>query len=245
MIPGAWHVIQSHYDAFGPRDISGLQFWLDAAYLSAFTLDGFSNISQGNDKSGFDRHAVQGNSNNRPTWLANQLNGLGAIKGNGTNHWLEALSFPSLANGYTIYAVSESSGASNSALASINAGVNNSAMVIGNDSTVGSYVSSWGAAVAQPAPAAGTNFARMVKYDGAHTAGGFRIRLSTRTSDTTGTMTQAVGTPPAGTLNILRASTTYSGRNLYELMIWNRQTTTDEDALLKAYITAKWGLAWS
>jgi hypothetical protein len=165
------------------------------------------------------------------------------MRGNGSQ-WLDFASFPSLANGYTIYAVSESSGATNGAIASINAAVFNSAMVIGNDSAAGSYVSAWGASVYQPAPAAGTNFARMVKYDGAHTVGGFRIRLSTRTSDTTGTMTQNVGTPPSGTLRILRADTTYSARNLFEIIIFDRQTTADEDARMRRYITDKWGLAW-
>jgi hypothetical protein len=228
-----------------PLRIPNLIWWLDASDQSAFILDGSNNIDQGSDKSGFNRHAIQGNTNNRPTWLANQLNGHGAIKGNGSNQWLDVASFPSLAGGYTVYAVSRSAGAVNSAMLSINAGVTNSAMIIGNDSGAGSYVSQFGAAVAQPTPTSGVDFARMVKYDGSHTTGNFRIRLSTRVADTTGTMTQAAATPPSGTLSVLKSGTTYSGDNLYEAFIFDRQTTADEDAFLKAYITAKWGIAWS
>lgn len=219
--------------------------WLDAADASTLTLDGSNNVESWADKSGSGRTAVQATALNRPSLQSLQLNGLNAIRGNGSNQWLEMASFPSLANGYTIYAVSRSGGAVNSAMLSINAGVTNSAMLIGNDSAAGSYVSQFGAAVAQPTPTSGVDFARMVKYDGSHATGNFRIRLSTRVSDQTGTMTQAVGTPPAGTLQVFRASTTYSGVNLYEAFIYDRQTTTDEDVIIKNYIAAKWGITWS
>jgi hypothetical protein len=218
--------------------------WLDASDVSTITLDGSNNVSQWNDKSGNARHAVQGTVLNRPGYLTNQLNGLGAVKGNGTSQFLEVASMPTLENGYTIYAVQQSSGSSSAAVASMNAGVFNGAMAIGAISSV-SYVSQWGASVSQASPAVDTNFAKLAKYDGAHPTGNYRIRLSTQAADTTGSMTQTAATPPAGPLRVLRADTTYSGKNLYELIIIPRLTDASEDTAVKAYITAKWGITWS
>lgn len=231
--------------AFTPASLPGLVLWLDAADAGSLNLDGSNNVIDWTDKSGSGRVATQPTDFNRPSLQTLQLNGLNAIRGNGSSMWLEVASFPSLANGYTIYMVTRSGGAVNSAMMSINAGVANSAMIIGNDSAAGSYISQFGNAVAQPTPTSGVDFARVAKYDGSHTAGNFRIRLSTQAADTTGIMSQITATPPSGALQVFRAGTTYSGVNLYEAFIYDRQTTAGEDVTIKAYITAKWGIAWS
>lgn len=218
--------------------------WLDASDTSTITLDGSNNVSEWRDKSKNARHAVQATALNKPTWLSNQLNGLGAIKGNGTSHFLETSAMPTLENGYTVLAVQQSIGAGNAAVASMSAAVFNGAMVIGAAGGV-SYVSQWGFSISQAAPAVNTNFGKLAKYDGSHPTGNYRIRLSTQAADTTGTMSQTAGTPAAGPLRVLRADTTYSDKNLYELIVFPRQTTVAEDNLLKAYVTAKWGITWS
>jgi hypothetical protein len=231
--------------SFTPASLSGLQLWLDAADTPTFLFDAFLNVEEWQDKSGNNRHAGQSNPADRPAYLAAQLNGLAAVKGDGVSDSLNVPSFPSLAAGYTIYVVSQSSGLTSGAVLSLNAGVFNSAIVVGNDSGSGSYVSQWGASVSQAAPAAGTDFARMIKYDGSHPTGNYRVRLTSQVADTTGAMSQVAATPPAGTMTLLRALTTYSSRNLYELIILDRQTTVAEDNNIKAYITAKWGVTWA
>lgn len=228
----------------GINTVLAPDLWLDASDVSTITLDGSNNVSEWRDKSGNARHASQATVLSRPAYVTNQLNGFGAVKGNGSSHFLDTISMPTLENGYTIYAVAQSVGAAAQPIASMNAGVFNSAMAIG--ASPGTYyISQWGAAVSQSAPAIDVNFAQLAKYDGAHPTGNFRIRLSTQVADTTGAMTQAAATPPAGPLRVLRADTQYYSRNLYELIVFQRQTTVAEDNLLKAYITSKWGIIWS
>ena len=68
--------------AFAPTDISGLQLWLDASDTSTLfdataggslvTTNG-SAVARWNDKSGNNRHAIQGTVNNRPTKNGNSI----------------------------------------------------------------------------------------------------------------------------------------------------------------------------
>lgn len=55
---------------FSPQTISGLALWLDASDASSITLDGSSNVSQWNDKSGNGRHVTQSTALNRPGFTA-------------------------------------------------------------------------------------------------------------------------------------------------------------------------------
>ncbi|MBI1324385.1 hypothetical protein GC170_14535 [bacterium] len=64
---------------FSPRNISGLQLWLDATDGASITLDGSGNVSQWNDKSDNGRNVAQSISGDRPAYLtgsdANSING--------------------------------------------------------------------------------------------------------------------------------------------------------------------------
>ena len=58
---------------FIPTDIAGLSVWLDAQDYASFALSGGS-ISQWNDKSGKNNHAIQGTGANQPTYAATGIN---------------------------------------------------------------------------------------------------------------------------------------------------------------------------
>ena len=237
---------QNNSGRFSPTKISSLALWLDAADAATITLDGSNNVSQWNDKSGNGRHAAQGTTLNRPGYLTNQLNGLAAVRPSTVSKWLDIAGFPSLAGGYSVFAVVQSPGSADAGIISLNAGVASSALVVATSSSSLVFNSQWGDSVNQAVPANNTNFAFWTHYDGAHNTGNFSMRLSTQSSTAAKTMTQLAGTPPSGTMSLM----TYNGanwwtRNIYEILIYDRITTVAEDDALKAYITAKWGLVWS
>lgn len=235
--------------SFAPTDVSGLQLWLDAADPASFVLDVSGNIISWFDKSPNVLFASQTSILNRPTYYTNQLNGKASVRGNGSSHFMTIDSFPSLANGYTIYGVFQSPDSSGPCILASGSISMNSALIycaLTEGDLLG--LSQFGAKIGQARPAENTNLAMMAKYDGSHTTGNYRVRLTTQASDTTGTMTQANSTPAASTMNVLRVDNVYGAywpKNLYEVMIWNRETTAGEDASIKAYITSKWGLTWS
>lgn len=249
MIPLAYHVIQSHFDSFVPRDIPGLQLWLDASDVSTVTLDGSNNVSQWADKSGNLKHAAQATTLNRPTWLTNQLNGFGAVRPNGANQWLEVPSMPAVDAGWTILIVTRRGNASAVGIIGANAGTINSAFVIGPAVGNNLQVSQWGSAVnvAGPAVGSGIDYGILATYDGSHPTGNFSIRVSTNATPATGAMTQLASTPPATTWNIGRYGTPggYYGSGLYEIVAYNRKITSGEELQLRSYITGKWGVVWS
>jgi len=72
-----------------PNQISGLQLWYDASDSNLTNFDPAptdgGTVQRWRDKLGNGRNADQSNSNKRPTWQANQLNGLGTILFNGVD----------------------------------------------------------------------------------------------------------------------------------------------------------------
>jgi len=64
---------------FSPRDITGCVLWLDADDSSSINLNG-SNVSQWNDKSGSNNHAVQTTAGYQPELISNYLNGKDIIR---------------------------------------------------------------------------------------------------------------------------------------------------------------------
>ena len=64
---------------FSPPNIDGLQIWLDGSDLSTITIDAGNRVSQWDDKSGFDHHAVQGILTDQPIHGQESLNSLNGI----------------------------------------------------------------------------------------------------------------------------------------------------------------------
>jgi hypothetical protein len=234
--------------------VTGAALWLDASrgdtlytdnlLTTAATTDN-GPVGGWKDLSGNNRHALQ-TFTNRPTWRTpiNGLNGLGAMSFNGVSQWLDIASFPSLASGYTFYAVLRANGSS-VPFSTANAGTAASTAVINvNTSNVG--LSQWGALVSGAATT-GLVAGFIGNYDGSHTTGNFFVRTSQSTANTTGTMTQNAGTPAAGTAAVGRATngTLYFNSQIYELVVLPRQSTTTEDQAWKTYTAAKWGITWS
>ena len=229
--------------------------WLDASrsdslfventFVTPVTTDN-GPVGGWRDLSGNNRHALQSGTN-RPTWRTpiNGQNGLGVMSFNGTAQWLDVASFPSLASGYTFYAVLRNPAASGIPFSSAGAGTSGASAVINtNPTNIG--LSQWGTLVSQTVTAGPLGF--IGNYDGSHTTGNYFIRTSQNVANTTGTMTQTAGAPAAGDARVGRATgtqTLYFNSQIYELVVLPRQSNGTEDQLWKNYTAAKWGITWS
>lgn len=100
-----------------PTSIPGLQLWLDASDSSTLydstvggslvTTDG-SAIARWQDKSGNNRHAVQGTGNARPILKTNIKNNRNVIQFDGTNDWFSINSIASyFGSSHTIFAIAQ------------------------------------------------------------------------------------------------------------------------------------------
>jgi hypothetical protein len=238
--------------------VTGAALWLDASRMDTLFTDNLLTtaattdngpIGGWKDLSGNNRHALQ-TFTNRPTWRTpiNGLNGLGMMSFNGSSQWLDIASFPSLASGYTFYAVLKQPTAVGAVFSAPLAGTTESSAMLWAESTTTSLgVAQWGSKVSQTV-SSGSVVAYIGKYDGSHTTGNYFVHTSPNTSNTVGTMTQNAGTPAAGTARVGRATeaqTYYFNSNLYELVVLPRQSDSTEDQAWKTYTAAKWGITWS
>ena len=233
--------------------------WLDASrsdtlfventLTTAVTTDN-GPVGGWKDLSGNNRHALQSPTTARPTWRTpiNGQNGLGVMSFNGSTQYFDVANMPSLASGYTFYAVLKQPTAVAAAFATSGAGtVGDAGMLWAENSPSTLGVAQWGSKVSQSV-AAGTPVGFIGNYDGSHTTGNYFVRTSTNASNLTGTMTQSIGAPAAGNARVGRATNTqtyYFGSQIYELVVLPRQSTSTEDQAWKDYTTAKWGITWS
>ena len=89
--PTLWSAVRSFYK-FSPPDISNLELWLRADVGVDTSITG--NVTQWNDQSGNNRHAIQPNSNWQPVYHLRGVNGFSAIHFNGAidTHYLDIAS---------------------------------------------------------------------------------------------------------------------------------------------------------
>ena len=243
--------------SYGALPVTGAALWLDASrsdslyvestLATAVTTDN-GPVGGWKDLSGNNRHALQGTTGSRPTWRTpiNGQNGLGVLSFNGTTQWLDIASFVSLSTGYTICVVVKATASAKAVFSTAGAGTFSSPAIVFFNGTGSAGISQWGQAVTS-AVTSGNYIGMLLKYDGTHTTGNYSVRMSQGTSDVTGTMTQTAGTPPAGTAAIGRATnaTQYYDQPICEIIVFPRKITPTEDASLKSYTAAKWGIIWS
>lgn len=233
--------------------------WLDASrsdslyvedtLATAVTTDN-GPVGGWKDLSGNNRHALQGTTGSRPTWRTpiNGQNGLGVMSFNGSTQYFDVANLPSLASGYTFYGVLKQPAASGIPFCTADAGTAGSNAHLYSDTSASTFsLSQWGLRVAGPATSS-MPLGFIANYDGAHPTGVFMVRTSQGTSNVTGSLTQNVGTPAAGTARLGRATnaqTYWFNSQIYELVVLPRKSNSTEDAAWKTYTAAKWGITWT
>lgn len=77
----AYTPMDSPYTGFSPSNLSGLAIWLDAQDITTFTKNGSNLVSQWNDKSGNNNHAVQATGVRQPLYVQTGINSRPAVEG--------------------------------------------------------------------------------------------------------------------------------------------------------------------
>ena len=109
---GRWSFDDDNFSsAVSPSNYANLKMWLDASDTSTLTLDSSNKVTQWSDKTENEIHALNSNTNNQPTLVANSQNGLSTLQFDGTNDYLIASSL-NITQPYSIFAVAKSTAGS-------------------------------------------------------------------------------------------------------------------------------------
>jgi hypothetical protein len=222
-----------------PLTISGLQLWLDAADSSTLfdataggslvTTNGAA-VGRWTDKSGNNRHAIQGIVNNRPVLKLNSINGKNTIQTTAQPRWLLAQSRFDC-SGATVIAVykKNSNGGNNN---NANRFVEFSATSNGlQNDKVGFSEGLW---ISESYTVPTTNFKISVTKKSNIVKGGSYISLF-------GTL-QHAGSSPWYVTGMDTDTVYYGVGEIAEVLIYNSSLTTGQTQTLQTYLSAKWGI---
>lgn len=90
---------------FNPRQIPNLELWLDSADAPTIVKDGSNKVSQWQDKSGNNNHAIQTDIAKQPTYTSNGINGKPAMRGDGNNRRMDFTHSLTVGDPFTIFIV--------------------------------------------------------------------------------------------------------------------------------------------
>jgi hypothetical protein len=217
---------------------SALALWLDADAASTITLNG-STVSQWNDKSGNNRHAVQAVAASQPAYTPAGLNGKAVLTFDGSNDLFELSSGILLDDNFTHV---------HSVLGRATTGINS--VDVGRTTTPQGYGTWWFSDNALYSVLRGTSF----MAHGSSTATGTFINGLVRNNS--GTQAYRNGTAfgaaagAAATANVtLNAIGRAQGGNaavhngpMAEVIVGRSDLSTDDRQKLEGYLAWKWGL---
>lgn len=244
-----------------PNQIPGLNLWYDASVSNAAYIQAPGGTAPTNggpvkswiDKLGNGQNADQSTNNRQPTWQANQQNGLGTIKFDGTNDsftlnpiaW--ALSLP----GQTTYVVVKLA----AIVDQMHVMATNTGGFTFNISGTNWAVETAGGIAVSGQAANTTNYAYMgMVFDGTQTNANITLQNNARIKFryngvqqllTFSTNANTTTSPTANTLNVGAddaGNTNYLNGYIGELMIWTRTLNSTEIAQVESYLKSKWGL---
>lgn len=244
-----------------PSRIPNLNLWYDASVSNSAYIQNSSGTAPTNgqavkswiDKLGNGRNADQATANRQPTWQANQQNGLGAIKFDGTNDvlTLNPIAWSLSLSGQTTYTVVKLAAqadqmhvhATNTGGYTFNLNGNNWALETGgaiavsdavSDTTGYHYLGMIFDGTQTNANTTTQNNARVkFRYDGVQRALTFSANANATTSGSANTLN--VGADDSGSANFLNGY-------IAEMMIWTRTLNATEIAQVETYLKNKWGL---
>lgn len=225
---------------FSPADIANLQLWLDAGDETTIT-DIAGVVSQWDDKSGNNNHAVQVDTTKRPITNSVNINSNNAIDFDGVNDFM---SFPAIsrASGYTAFVVSrlDNMGSSPKTLISgvqgsfdlryDNAPIEfqivrtNESVILGSTST----------------PLINTNYLISARSDVA----GNNIQVN-------GVTDASNSIDPNYSADITEIGSQFNGTQFFfngrigEILVYTGTLSSAEMNLVGNYLSNKWGIAWA
>jgi hypothetical protein len=88
-----------------PCGVSGVKVWFEASDVASLQLNKSSNVSQWQDKSGFENHALQADITKQPVYVSNGINGKPALYSDGKGRILNFTHPIKLGDSYSIFVV--------------------------------------------------------------------------------------------------------------------------------------------
>jgi len=230
-----WLALPSVVAAYVLPVTNGLSLWLDAADSGTVILDGGNLIQQWNDKSGNAYHAAQGDSTRRPSLFATAVNGLPAVRFDGSNDGLVIADGLALGRPYTVFVVDQYYGGTQGRTL--------------QSRDVNWLMGKWGGKNAHyangfvndpNANVAGTGNPVIGEALGTPTTSLYFISGVNKT-----TTVAPTGSP--GKLGLVNGGGSYSGEvshaDVSEVIVYNRVLLHSERELVRSYLAEKWSLA--
>lgn len=223
--------------------LTGLQLWLDAALPSTVTRDGLFKVSQWNDKSGLNRHMVQGTAAAQPTFQSTGIAGLPAINFDGVDDFMpfsdQTLSWIASSSFTVIYVASKPANANTYVIGGTASGTRNNLIAgyvssntykfgfLNDDQNAIVTVATTGVPEVYTLVYNNTDNSRRVRRNGSDVAVG---ASSGGLTNMTG---QALG----------RYSATFGAFKLGELLIYNRALSVGEYISIERDLISKWAIS--
>lgn len=234
---GAGRALLNSAQAFDPRTIVGLKFWLDASRISGLS-DGAA-VAQWDDSSGQGNHATQATAANQPVYKAGVINGRPVVRFDGSNDSLRAPF--GLAHQHTQFVV----------LRFVVAGGSPAGFFASdNTSYAGGFIYTGGKLCVYET---GANFsegstetagvASIQSFISASTGLNYRHFKNGAEIVKTGTNNIGTGTPSQYVLGARANSTSFSNCDIAEVLCYNSALSDSDRARVQNYLGAKYGIA--
>lgn len=225
---------------FNPNKLSGLSAWLDANDSNTITESGGA-VSQWDDKSGNGNHVTQGTGANQPVTNATTKNSKNVIDFDGSAWFDTPAAYNTLANDdITVFIVSKqtTSGVQGTLLRGQASGSTKLYLYYASSYVVGGYNNNSHDSVASNAGVIEWNTITFKKNGATQ---GIQINSGTEITDSAGV---DVATVDAVTIGADYAGSDALNGSIAEIIIYNRNLTEQERALVKNYLTTKWAIAF-
>ncbi len=232
--------------AFAPNHLPNLQLWLDAADVATIA-ESSGAVSQWDDKSGQENHAMQGTGSAQPTTSASSLAGRNVIDFT-TNDYLTIASFTSIMSlssafsTFMVFRLNVDDVSPKTLLASSVSGSDRTIMQVDNRSlTCGTYNgSSW--------EFNSTSFTE--------TANAHLVQMNNSSSNSITPyldrteLTATIETPASSDTAATRIGARTNGSfnfegSIAEVLVFSRELESAESAQLNQYLASKWGVSFA
>lgn len=226
--------------AFQPAVLSGLALWLDASDAASITSS-MGAVSQWWDKSGHNRHAIQGAGASQPFTATTNINGLNTIKFDGANDFLTYDGGPFVAANYTFFFVHKAYNFStNYVLGGSTRTTNQNFSVRYNSSTsllFGQYSNDITASVSAMSTSDGRILSGRLNASGRHF-----FRNGTLVGTTSNATQLSAYAGPAIGRFLSASGFVYSAHEAGEYIVYNRDLSDAEMMQVHDYLINKWGI---
>ena len=232
--------------SFSPQQLEGLQLWLDSSDTSTITKDISDKVSQINDKSGKNNNAIQGTSANQATWIDNSMNSKDTIHYDGTSDYMSLSAFSSILSTTASFSVFiafklDVADASEKILLASTIGSTNRTVIGVNINQHLCCATYDGTFVCKNIAFSNITSPHIVTmlHSSTNEISAFLDRQTLTLTTENPATSNSVGTKiGARTLSDL-----FWNGSISEIVIYNREVTTQEKTSVEIYLSNKWGVA--